>query len=372
MPEFTEHLLRRIDGAQFADFRDNFDYHRFGGVADRRAWDWLAWQGRRFARRLGFTRRKWRIRPKIRTFATWMRLVPDLEWFYERLYDDDSRTLLLDVIAYRIMGYRGVRLSTNTPEFWRLREQSSALADPTDSIPIAFNDWKLLKHDLTSVGYPIKLYAKGIATQFLMQQYACERYGVNVTPGDVVIDGGACFGDTALYFAHRTGPTGKVYSFEFVDSNMEILRRNLDLNPDFGSQIKVVKHPLWSRSGLPMLVNDRGPASKVRLLEEGPTEDATARTLTIDDFVAQQGLDRVDFIKMDIEGAETEALKGAEQTIVRCRPKMAICLYHRPEDFVTIPRFLDRVYPDYRFSLGHFTIHAEETVLYAWNSSPRN
>ena len=121
-----------------------------------------------------------------------------------------------------------------------------------------------------------------------------------------------------------------------------------------------------------MLVNDRGPASKVRLLEEGPTEDATARTLTIDDFVAQQGLDRVDFIKMDIEGAETEALKGAEQTIVRCRPKMAICLYHRPKDFVSIPRFLDRVYPDYRFALGHFTIHAEETVLYAWNSSLRN
>ena len=75
---------------------------------------------------------------------------------------------------------------------------------------------------------------------------------------------------------------------------------------------------------------------------------------------------------MDIEGAELETLKGAEQTIRRFRPKLAICLYHRPEDFVTIPRFLDRVLPQYQFAIGHFTIHAEETVLYAWTKDHRS
>jgi FkbM family methyltransferase len=157
-----------------------------------------------------------------------------------------------------------------------------------------------------------------------------------------------------------------VYSFEFIDSNIQIFNRNLDLNPDLRSRVELVRHPMWSRSGVPMLVTDRGPASNVRLLDEGSEEEGTVQTVTIDDLWIRSQLSRVDFIKMDIEGAELEALKGAEQTIRRFRPKLAICLYHRPEDFVTIPRFLDQTLPEYRFAIGHFTIHAEETVLYAW------
>jgi hypothetical protein len=89
-------------------------------------------------------------------------------------------------------------------------------------------------------------------------------------------------------------------------------------------------------------------------------------------FSLREASRQSDFIKMDIEGAELETLKGAEQTIRRFRPKLAICLYHRPEDFVTIPRFLDRVLPQYQFAIGHFTIHAEETVLYAWTKDHRS
>jgi hypothetical protein len=68
---------------------------------------------------------------------------------------------------------------------------------------------------------------------------------------------------------------------------------------------------------------------------------------------------------MDVEGFELKALKGASSTIAKFRPKLAISLYHKPEDFFEIPIYLKSYYPFYRLYLDHYTIHAEETVLYA-------
>jgi hypothetical protein len=58
-------------------------------------------------------------------------------------------------------------------------------------------------------------------------------------------------------------------------------------------------------------------------------------------------------------------LHGAERTIRQHRPKLAICVYHKWEDFMTIPRYLESLHAGYRFALGHYSIHAEETVLFA-------
>jgi hypothetical protein len=68
---------------------------------------------------------------------------------------------------------------------------------------------------------------------------------------------------------------------------------------------------------------------------------------------------------MDIEGAELPALRGAEATLRAFRPKLAIALYHRLDDFIDIPAYLDGLGLGYAFFLGHFTIHSEETVLFA-------
>ena len=74
---------------------------------------------------------------------------------------------------------------------------------------------------------------------------------------------------------------------------------------------------------------------------------------------------RLDFIKMDIEGSELSALRGAESSIRRWQPKLAISLYHRPEDFFSIPLWIDALGVGYRLFLDHYSIHNEETVLYA-------
>lgn len=89
------------------------------------------------------------------------------------------------------------------------------------------------------------------------------------------------------------------------------------------------------------------------------------RTLSIDGLVEREQLKRLDFIKMDIEGAELAALKGAEQSIRRFRPKLAISVYHQLQDFWEIPQWIDSLGLGYRFHLRHFTIHQEETVLFA-------
>jgi hypothetical protein len=100
-------------------------------------------------------------------------------------------------------------------------------------------------------------------------------------------------------------------------------------------------------------------------IEPGHRLGTVDASVTIDDFCRHERLARVDLIKMDIEGSEAAALEGAGETIERWRPKLAICLYHRPSDLWTIPNDVRRRYPFYRLFLGHYSLHLEETVLYA-------
>ena len=69
---------------------------------------------------------------------------------------------------------------------------------------------------------------------------------------------------------------------------------------------------------------------------------------------------------MDIEGAEIPALKGAEMIIRDVKPKLAISIYHRPEDIIEIPELLLQYRSDYQFYLRHYSLHAYDTVLYAF------
>ena len=74
---------------------------------------------------------------------------------------------------------------------------------------------------------------------------------------------------------------------------------------------------------------------------------------------------KVTFLKMDIEGSELAALRGAERIIREQRPKLAICVYHKPEDMWEIPGFILNCHPDYKLYLRHYSISYTETVLYA-------
>ena len=68
---------------------------------------------------------------------------------------------------------------------------------------------------------------------------------------------------------------------------------------------------------------------------------------------------------MDIEGAELESLQGARKTIRRDRPKLAVCIYHKPEDMIEIPLYIKELVPEYKLYIRHHSNSGTETVLYA-------
>ena len=357
---FELNLRESIERHRSNDWQDNWDFRRFGPQQNSPLAAFVKSAVKGIMEAMG-------LRPN-RMLATLSEHERDMQWLYGRLQDNESRRLLIDVMAYRLLGHRKVKLPLNTSAYWQKLDALERKADKRDPIDLGFLAWKLDRYDLADDGYPIQVYARatGVFTQLLLQQYRCVTadHRIEVGAGDTVIDAGGCYGDTALYFAHKAGETGRVFSFEFMPENIKIFQRNLLLNPGLAAHIEIVPNPLWSVSGENLFVEGIGPAAQVTAT---PKESATTQveTLSIDDLVQRQNLARVDFIKMDIEGAELEALKGAETTIHRDRPKLAISVYHQLHDFWRIPQWIDSLGLGYRFYLRHFTIHAEETVLFA-------
>lgn len=295
--------------------------------------------------------------------------IEHFQWVYRKLVDDESRQLLVQVLSFRALGYRRVKLPLNNPQYWKMIEDAESMGQYDDSIDLGWKDFKAYKMDLSSIGYTVKLFyiPWAITYVFVLHQYECKLSDkvIKAEEGDVVIDAGGCYGDTALYFAHEVGDTGKVYSFEFMPDSLAIFEQNMALNPELLRKINLVKKPLWSNSGVPLFVEGGGPGARVS--PNAKQADATrVETLAIDDLASNEKLDRVDFIKMDIEGAELEALHGAENTIRKFRPKLAISVYHKLNDYWEIAQYIDSLGLGYQFALRHFTIHAEESVLFAY------
>lgn len=318
-----------------------------------------------FADRLGWHRRRFNPRHVERELTA---ILPHVEGFtrsFARWADDASRELMLELLWYRVLGPGHVKLSINTSEYWqaraRVEERCVRRRDVERVGNLVLDEFEIPGQEGTirSIQRPA-----GVATTFFVEQYALRRAGVEVAaaPGDVALDCGGCWGDTALYFADRVGAHGRVFSFEFDHANAAVFDRNLAANPHLAPRIERVPHPLWSCSGQEMRFSSAGPGTR---LGAGGAGENVVKTLTIDDLVAQRGLERLDFIKMDIEGAELPALEGARDTLRRFRPKLAICAYHKIDDFVTLPDFLESLGCGYRLWLAHSTIHLEESVVFA-------
>ncbi len=289
-----------------------------------------------------------------------------------KVWENISKTdkeLFVSLIAYKILGFNKVKLPLNTAEYWEAIEKAKSLANPEDKYDPKFMHFILEKFDLNPIGYDIKLYFSeiAIAIDYIIEQYAYKlenKYIVHVKKGDTVLDIGGCWADTALYFAHHAGENGKVYSFEFIPGNIKLFNINAGFNPHLINQIELVEQPVSDKSGDSIYFKDFGPGSKVALEPfEGHT--GTCKTISIDDFVKSKNIQNIDFIKMDIEGSETAALNGAIETIKKFKPKLAIAIYHSMDDFVNIPAWILNLDLDYEIFIGHYTIHAEETVCFA-------
>jgi len=213
----------------------------------------------------------------------------------------------------------------------------------------------------------VKMYCGplGIYYEVLKDQYQHAEAGFEINKGDYVIDAGACIGDSSFFFAHRVGPHGKVFAFEMLPENLRVLYKNMELNSAHISNVTVVEKPVSETSGKEFFIFEDGPASQLREVNESSGKEGVKVTsISIDDFVERNHIEKIDMIKMDVEGSELSALKGAVNTIKKFKPKLAICVYHKECDFDEIPKFIDSLGIYEKYNLKHHGIQLGETVLY--------
>lgn len=196
-------------------------------------------------------------------------------------------------------------------------------------------------------------------------QYFVEEI-IKFDPNEVFVDGGAFVGDTIQHFLNfsrrKGGSVKKIIAFEPDQENIKTLKKHFGKDP----RVKVVKKGLSDEDKV------------LSFLPNGSCgyflSDGTYEKRTVQDSIIQIPCTSIDgceeckeatFIKMDIEGAEMDALIGGEKTIKRNYPKLAICIYHSLEDMLRIIEYIHNTYPKYKLYVRHHTASSYETVLYA-------
>jgi len=139
-----------------------------------------------------------------------------------------------------------------------------------------------------------------------------------ISRGDVAFDGGANQGIYTTAFANYVGATGKVISIEPMKYAVDLIQKNCELNGL--DNVEIANAGLSDEIGTARLDLSEGVGSASITNDYGGEDVIEIETTTIDTLVEQFSLDRVDFIKLDIEGAELKALYGAKNTIEKLKP----------------------------------------------------
>ena len=168
------------------------------------------------------------------------------------------------------------------------------------------------------------------------------------------VDAGALDGETTEFFLKHF-ENGYAYVLEPNLKQFEIIKERLRAYP----QVELLSYGAYDKNTTLRFDPAEGDEGSAKISAGGGMEIEVRR---LDDLLEDR---KVTFIKMDIEGAELAALRGAERIIREQRPKLAICVYHKPEDIWEIPSLILRYHPDYKLYLRHYSITQTETVLYA-------
>jgi hypothetical protein len=265
---------------------------------------------------------------------------PAFETAWAILGDDASRDWMLEVATLVALGGERVRLpfdGEGLDEFLALAERQ--LLQRRDVVAAGDSPTGEALHlwDLSPVGLPIRVEtgAGALAAWAHLGQYDLAREGAHVgpRPGDVAVEGGAGIGDASLWLAYRVGAAGRVHALEDDPAAQARFRSNLERNPALAGRIAL--------------------------------EPVSPATASLDELVARRGIDRVDFLKLDAGGGEVAALEGAEDSLRRFRPRLAVAVHHRPENLGTVPAHIASLGLGYRVFLGHYAPVAWETVVFA-------
>lgn len=178
---------------------------------------------------------------------------------------------------------------------------------------------------------------------------------------EILVELGSNNGLTLLEFIDKVDSKyKKIFCFEPETESIERLKSIISRQ---SGNIVLIEKAAWGKQENVIFVNDNGAATA----HIGEHDDITNSSYTVhaDKVDNCIGDEHITYIKMDVEGAEVRVLKGCEKTILRDKPKIAACIYHKPSDFLDISEYLHSLVPEYKFYVRHHNISAEETVLYA-------
>lgn len=184
------------------------------------------------------------------------------------------------------------------------------------------------------------------------EEYFDEK--VPLTEDEVFVDCGGFDGDSALHFIKQCGGRYRdVIIFEPEFSKREVIEKNMGNN-----RYQLFQLGVWSKS-TKLYFNAMGTVSSRISDRRG---EYMIETVALDEVVYDK---EPTYIKMDVEGAEQEALKGCRKIIQTYKPKLAICIYHRPDDLYKIPIMIKEMNPEYKLYVRQYANAWYDTVLYA-------
>lgn len=347
-PAWLDTVRSQVEFAGAAPPRD-----RTGSEFD---WEWFATRGPRASA----------PPPPGAPFSTeWLAAHAEPLWdVRERLADDTSR-LVFDMHLV-LRGAGPARFCFPRLEFtdWLVVHRREPFA--VDGLPSDYLGRPLEVFDLTvqDTGSRVRLMATALQVGLCnaYRQYVPTRGGTPLgpRPGDVVLDCGACIGDFGTLFAALVGPAGAVHLFDPVPLHGRYCRHQMALNPHLAATL----HPVQAAVGA-TTASVAGATGDVERVSPGGLAVDAYEQVSLDDYADTAKLTRIDVVKMDIEGAEIDALTGARDCLTRHQPRLAISAYHRPEHLWEIPTAILAANPRYRLHFGHHMPVKWESVYYA-------
>lgn len=172
---------------------------------------------------------------------------------------------------------------------------------------------------------------------------------------EIFVDVGVFDGQTSILFSQKCN-YDKIFLFEPNKKYIDISKANLEKNNV--RDYEIIPYGLWDEETT-LEFSGSGVAFKV---SNNSNNSTTLPVTTLDACLKDIP---VTFIKMDIEGSEYKALRGAKEIISKHKPKLAISIYHKKEDLLQIQQYIKSLVPEYRYFLRHYQTDFSETILYA-------
>jgi len=225
----------------------------------------------------------------------------------------------------------------------------------------------MLEDDLSKISYLASIYNLLTFDNSFVHYVPNQYFGLpnfSLNNSEIIVDAGAYVGDTVEEYVRRGTEGVNVYAFEPYDKALDKLRNRVSrvkqewlLKDDdivivpagVGAETKKI---FFSHIGNPTMIIQS---------EQGAFE---LPVYSLDDYFRDK--EPFTILKADVEGSELDMLKGAKNTIRKSKPKMALSIYHNPDDFVSIIEYVKSLVPEYHLSVRNHSPDYKDTILYCW------